>query len=73
MSIALHDARVIVRVDAGKRRVPQCAFGFDRLEAENAIQAFVVGGDAGLQIDVPGAHACRAERVSESMPGKEDV
>jgi hypothetical protein len=37
------------------------------------VQAFVVGRDIGLQVNMPGAHSCRPECVPESMPGKEPI
>ena len=68
-----HHACVIVWMNMREAGIVQRALGFDRIETENAVQAFVVRGDAGLEVNVPGAHACGPERVPQSVPGEKDV
>src|SRR3989442_15658135 len=60
-------------MDAGEVRIAGRALGFDRIEPENPVQAFVVRGHAGLEIDMPRAHAGRAQRVPEPVPGEKDI
>jgi hypothetical protein len=68
-----HDAIVIVGMKARECRVAQRTVRLNRIEAEDAVQALVVRGDAGLQIDVPRAHAGRPKRVPQSVPGEKNV
>jgi hypothetical protein len=51
----------------------QPGLGFDRLEAENLVEAFVVGGDATRQVQVPCADSRSAERMAEAVPRGHDI
>jgi hypothetical protein len=55
---------------AGEVRVAERPLRFGRVEAEDPVQAFIVGRNARVEVDVPRTHARGAERISESVPGK---
>ena len=60
-------------MNAREARIAQRTLRLDRLETEDAIQIFIVGGDAGGEVDVPRAHAGGAEGVPESVPGEKHI
>ena len=66
-------ARVVVGMDPGKVRAVDRPRRLDGIEAEDPIQAFIMRGDARLQVDVPRPHAGCAEGIPKPVPGENNV